>query len=557
MTTPTQNNIPSSTAIDVRYNAEKIDEVVNSDNETYQDRFGNSRFTLKGLAVQVSNFFSSLSSTTGGSKIGLSQGGTVEETLRFHTPEQITGCGLNYDPTKDDTDYIQAIIDLVTTKSTMVAGLYYQPIVIQLNRVYRITRQLKINANVVRFNGISGAGLYFDPTGNFDSNVCLLVTTNSTQAAYQGHSGSLFDTVSFTSLNRTLTLFKVVRGDSSSANNGSCLHNISKCVFYGFDKIFIHGAGGWGWNWSMSQFVNNNNLMVLTPENDTFERHSFDSCIWQGGGYAFIMNNPDGKVYWSKGSFDYCSGAAQITSGHIDIDSHMEWAARNIPFIEFLGSNASASVKGAMFIRNNSSTTYYIFKQYQEKQVKIDNLYLNTDGVNTGSGLLSNYPVVKGQIFAPLSSAKNIVYQWADSELLSGSVCSSQVTLTEQTYHSVSISNGVLTINCTGSGVSGYLYIDIPCANKEYYGFKLTASNTGTNPVYLTKFILDSNKSTIREDTSSGMTQIIGGATNTVGGTSTVLSIPPGSSFIRLRFYLGNMNSGNVFSISSIKTIIY
>lgn len=84
MTTLTNNEIPSSTAIDVRYNAEKLDEAVNSDNETYQDRFGNSRFTLKGLAVQVSNFFSSLLSTEegkGGSLVNTSIGVSVNAWL--------------------------------------------------------------------------------------------------------------------------------------------------------------------------------------------------------------------------------------------------------------------------------------------------------------------------------------------------------------------------------------------------------------------------------------------------------------------------------------------
>lgn len=70
MTTPTQNDIPSSTAIDVRYNAEKLDEIVNSDNETYADRFGNSRFTLKGIVNTITNFLSGLSGQDGYRLIG-------------------------------------------------------------------------------------------------------------------------------------------------------------------------------------------------------------------------------------------------------------------------------------------------------------------------------------------------------------------------------------------------------------------------------------------------------------------------------------------------------
>lgn len=69
MTTPTQNGIPSSTAIDVRFNAEKLDEIINSDNETYADRFGNSRFTLKGIVLSIQGFFSDLSDSTGFSQV--------------------------------------------------------------------------------------------------------------------------------------------------------------------------------------------------------------------------------------------------------------------------------------------------------------------------------------------------------------------------------------------------------------------------------------------------------------------------------------------------------
>lgn len=71
MTTPTQNEIPSSTAADVRFNAEKLDEIVNSDNETYDDRFGVKRFTLKGIIASIQVFFDRLSSATGADNITL------------------------------------------------------------------------------------------------------------------------------------------------------------------------------------------------------------------------------------------------------------------------------------------------------------------------------------------------------------------------------------------------------------------------------------------------------------------------------------------------------
>lgn len=81
MTTPTQNNIPSSTAIDARFNAEKLDEIVNSDNETYADRFGVNRFTLKGLAIAVQSFLSSLGTNQGAGLIGTNSGQTVQTII--------------------------------------------------------------------------------------------------------------------------------------------------------------------------------------------------------------------------------------------------------------------------------------------------------------------------------------------------------------------------------------------------------------------------------------------------------------------------------------------
>ncbi|MDX7271966.1 hypothetical protein SJ322_06805 [Serratia marcescens] len=54
MTTPTSKPIPSNDVIDLKFNAEKIDEVVNSDVEKYVDRFGVERYTLEGIRKNLS-----------------------------------------------------------------------------------------------------------------------------------------------------------------------------------------------------------------------------------------------------------------------------------------------------------------------------------------------------------------------------------------------------------------------------------------------------------------------------------------------------------------------
>lgn len=48
-TIPTNNPIPSESPRDLKFNAGKVDEFVNSASETYEDRFGTSRFTIEGL----------------------------------------------------------------------------------------------------------------------------------------------------------------------------------------------------------------------------------------------------------------------------------------------------------------------------------------------------------------------------------------------------------------------------------------------------------------------------------------------------------------------------
>lgn len=71
MTLPTNNPIPSYAKDDQLFNAEKIDEVVNGDNDQYADRFGNKRFTLTGLYNLVKKWLSTAASEEGAANIGV------------------------------------------------------------------------------------------------------------------------------------------------------------------------------------------------------------------------------------------------------------------------------------------------------------------------------------------------------------------------------------------------------------------------------------------------------------------------------------------------------
>lgn len=54
-TTPTNKPIPSEDPRDLKFNAGKIDEVVNSDNDSYTDRFGKTRITVSGFEKKANN----------------------------------------------------------------------------------------------------------------------------------------------------------------------------------------------------------------------------------------------------------------------------------------------------------------------------------------------------------------------------------------------------------------------------------------------------------------------------------------------------------------------
>ncbi|MDM4366375.1 hypothetical protein QTO73_32610, partial [Klebsiella oxytoca] len=78
------------------------------------------------------------------------------------------------------------------------------------------------------------------------------------------------------------------------------------------------------------------------------------------------------------------------------------------PLVEITGSNASLTVSGAIFVRGNTDTQYYMFQQYQKRQVTLKDTVFITDGVNVSKGLISNLEVVKSNLTFPNDAAKSI-----------------------------------------------------------------------------------------------------------------------------------------------------
>ncbi|CAA0298915.1 hypothetical protein PO662_21305 [Klebsiella oxytoca] len=490
-------------------------------------------------------------------------GKTVAEYLDLYlatvfliTPEQY---GAKGDTVQDDSDALEDAINKAVATSLMSGGVY-TPVVVQLNKPYRITRTITIDASRVRLNAISGCGVYVDPDGTYTDNKVFNITGSGPNAAVAASKvGALFDGVLFlTNGEKKLDLFHAVRDSTASNDNGACLHNVSNIAARGFRTIFTHGAGGWGWNFTGCLFSGNINLMDIITAGDTYERHTFVGCLWGNGGYAFKMNNPNGKIYWIGGSVDYCDGLAQITSGHMEVNGHNEWTGRTKPLVEITGSNASLTVSGAIFVRGNTDTQYYMFQQYQKRQVTLKDTVFITDGVNVSKGLISNLEVVKSNLTFPNDAAKSIAYNSSDESLLTSNNAVVDFSLSAAANHTVSMTDGKLTVTAVTGGTTSHLYIDIPVMGNTKVGFKLVASNTSSlGAISLNKSLLTLSKRQISDLSASGTASWPASAASIAGGSVTLFDIPRQAAFLRLDFNVANLTTGASFIIESLKMFTY
>ena len=458
------------------------------------------------------------------------------------------------DGVADDSLAFQAALDEAASRAIMVNGSY-APQVVYLNRSHRITKTLVMDGTKVRVQALAGGELYFDNSaGGFTNNVCITVTNNNNLAAFSGHAGALFRGMKFSCPDRSLDLFYSVRGDAVSANNGACLHALYDCTFRGFNKIFTHGPGGWGWSWYSCQASNCQWWLYLTPQADTYERMSFYGCTWQSGGIAFYINNPNGKVYWRDGSFDYSTAIATMDSGHITLEGHIENAGRIASLIKLNGSGCSVSIKGMLAIVGNTSSVWYLVEQYQDNQLSIDDLTFIHDGANVASGIISNKRFRKGAIFLMSDSAKLAAYYSCDAELLLDTTAYFDFSLSNSAITTASISGGKLIYTGVGSGgTTSYLYIDIPLSGAEQVSFKLIVSNTSTlGSIPIIKQLLTSNKSVI-ETWTEGTGSFGASSQSIVGGLRTVKNIHSAAAFLRLTFNGFYLNSTSSFTIESLK----
>lgn len=509
---------------------------------------------LENWKEMLNDALVTLAQPSGASKSGLLQGGNVQQSILYITPEQNGAIG---DCVEDDSDTVQAAIDKATSRSVQAGGIYIPQFVV-VSRVHRVTKTLTIDGSKVRIIALGGGGFYFDPAGTYTSNRAIIVTGSSPNAAYVGQSGALFDGLTFNTSGKTLDLFYAIRNSAVSGDNGACLHNVVGITARGFNRIFTHGSGGWGWTWTGCQFSGCSNLMNIITASNTYERHSFFGCTWQNGGYAFIMNNPDGKIYWHAGSIDYCDGLATIAAGHLEANGHNEWTARSLPLVVITGSNASVTVSGTMFVRNNTTTQYYMFSQYQKRQVTLKDVSFITDGINVSYGLISNYEVVKSNLTFPNDASKSIAYNSCDENMINGSFVNADYSLSSTAQHTVSVTDGKITVNAIAGGATSHLYIDIPVTGSTKVAFKLVASNSSASgPIFLSKSLLTLGKTQIENLSSSGTASWAANAVSVAGGSITVFDIPKQAGYLRLDFNVVNLAASTSFTIESLKLFTF
>ena len=124
-------------------------------------------------------------------------------TVFFITPEQY---GAKGDTVQDDSDALEDAINKAVATSLMSGGVY-TPVVVQLNKPYRITRTITIDASRVRLNAISGCGVYVDPDGTYTDNKVFNITGSGPNAAVAASKvGALFDGVLFLTNGEMITV---------------------------------------------------------------------------------------------------------------------------------------------------------------------------------------------------------------------------------------------------------------------------------------------------------------------------------------------------------------
>nr|WP_255330935.1 MULTISPECIES: phage tail protein [unclassified Serratia (in: enterobacteria)] len=206
--------------------------------------------------------------------------------------------GIDTTGQSDMTTRFQQLLDITAKFSTTANGVTTKA-VLHLNGNIKVSASRIIDASKVALQG--PGTIYVDPAGVYLTGYAFMLTssTDTSLVSYSNKTTPVFRDMMFASEGRTVNLFYGVNNTGNANNNPAALQTVFNCHFKGFDTVYSNGTGGWGWGWSWYASGCNscNHWMHITSQPDTYERFSFDSCIFQNGGYAFVLDNPDGKIY--------------------------------------------------------------------------------------------------------------------------------------------------------------------------------------------------------------------------------------------------------------------
>lgn len=292
---------------------------------------------------------------------------------------------IDFNGKKDSSDEFQRLItDAEGIATTVQNG--QQKIPVYIHGIIRLSKPITINASKICL--IGPATIIFSETITVERSAISLISVGESNSAYTNCVGSFLDSINFY-CEKNVDLF-FVENKGKSNNNPVCLLNISRCRFTGFGKIFQNGTGGWGWSWNNCGFDQCQYLLYLTPADDSYERFTFFGCIWQNGGVAFYLDNPNGKIYWDSGSFDYCEGIAHIKNGHVSVGGHLEFKNRKTPAVIVDGEYSSFLFHNGSIFISKSYDSYVLFEQKFKNNITLRDVTFITDNVGIDNIIISN-----------------------------------------------------------------------------------------------------------------------------------------------------------------------
>ena len=456
----------------------------------------------------------------------------------------------------DDTTAIRAAVSAAETafNARLVPGALTAKSKIFIFGTYRITGTITFNGSKVCFEG---PGTFLVAAGTYTSNRVFVCNNNGgsvTNGAMSNISTDLFRNLNFTTAEASLIALYAQDTNGISINDASCLHSITNCRFWGFDKVFAHGRSGWGFSWEKCGFVACNYWLYLTNETNTYERHSASHCIFQNGGKLLYINNPNGKVYWHSGSIDYCTGIGDIVTGYAEINSHIEYTNRSVPVATITTGHLLIS-GGMLAIGLENGSTYNVIHQAADNQLSIKNLAIISDGSVTNA-TITNRPYCHSGIRIDGSAVGRLffapVYFDADMRSFDVALFGTGLTLVQD-------ATKIEVTSSTGSGGSKGFEVFIPLNSEiaKNVGWTFTASNTAAGMVFVDKAFVSKNKA-VATAFVIGDTFIAAGASNvTVDSDGGTVICAEHHGFLKLIFNCVNMGTSTVFTINALRPYVF